>query len=432
MLGGVATGLAAYLGVDVVVVRIAFVVLFFVPFPGFGLLVYGAMLLLVPAAEDGEAVPARASERGVGFYIGIALVGLATFWLLGAGAALVGGWGGSGRFGGGLLPLLLIGLGIALWVDADRRRSAAPTTASGTPAAAPPSGVAAWAPPTDDAATSPARATTEADRASASAPPPATAPVWESAPSAGAPTAGPPAPPLPPAPAWQPPPAPTPRERVRSPLGRVTVGLALLAGGAVWMLDLLEVVRAPAATVLATVLLVLGLGLLVGTFAGRARWLAIVVAFLLPLTIVAAALEDLAIDVGSGVDTRVVTVVDAGELDDPIRLGAGELVVDLSGLAEPGDAVVDASLGAGQLELRVPDGAGVTGTARLEVGELRVGDARSSGVSIERQLDLPAEPGQPTYAVDLRVGAGEIDIRRVPATSSPGTGADTATTEADR
>jgi phage shock protein PspC (stress-responsive transcriptional regulator) len=462
MLGGVATGLASYLGIDVVIVRIAFVVLAFLPFPGFGLLVYGAMLLLVPTAEPGDDVPAWNSDRGVGFYVGIALVGLATFWLLGAGVAAFGGRGS------GLLPLLLIGLGIALWVDADRRRAgtrggAAIATAgyAGPPAwdqtsrwtpgaaTAPDAGTAPDAATAPATTTAPATATATAPPPSASggpstwdppagdAPPPGVdRPAWEQpGGSAGGPP--PPAPPTSQAPAWQ---APETPPKPRSPLGRVTLGLALLAGGAVWLLDLLGLATASAATVLATALLVLGLGLLVGAVAGRARWLAWIVALLLPVTLVAAAIDDLAIDVGSGVASRVVTLADGDDLAQPIRLGAGELTVDLAAVGDPEGAVLDASLGAGELELRVPEGAGLVGRARVEVGEVRVGDATRSGIGTAWTLDEPAASGQPTFEVDLRVGAGELVITRVPPAELPtdpvapaGTDpADTTTPEVDR
>jgi phage shock protein PspC (stress-responsive transcriptional regulator) len=437
MVGGVASGLAAYLGVDVVVVRIAFVVLAFVPFPGFGLLVYGAMLLLVPAAEDGETVIGRTSERGAGFYVGLALVGLATFWLFGAVVAGFGMFGGGGR--GGLLPLLLIGLGVALWVDADRRRAS--RTAGDAPAWSPPAGPV-WSPAASAAPTSAAPTSAAPTYAAPTTPagsdvtdpvgPPAgpgsggSAPAW-SPPAAGAPGShdpggprdpggpqgpggGGPAGPGP-APVWQ---APPPRERPRSPLGRVTVGLALLAGGIAWLVDVTTAWRVSPSATLAIVLAVLGLGLLVGSVAGRARWLALLVAFLLPVTFAAAAVEDLGIEVSDGVGSRFVTLTTVDELTEPYRMGAGELEIDLAGIDDPGGERLNASVGAGELTVLIPEGAGLLGSFRVEVGEVDVLGSSSAGFSIDRDVEVEAEPGMPTYLMDVRVGAGAIQVRTVP------------------
>jgi phage shock protein PspC (stress-responsive transcriptional regulator) len=389
LIGGVARGLARYLGIDPVVVRIAFVVLAFVPFPGFGLLVYLAMLLLVPEEDaDGAVAPTRTTERTPAFWVGIGLVGLATFALLGV--------VNEGR-PGFLVPLLLIGLGVALWVDADRRPSRGTTAASVAPTAS------SWHPPM-------------ADEGGASTAPGTATPV-------GAP---PPAPPDPTGPAWTPPPV---RPRERSPLGRVTLGLALLAGGTAWLLDLLEVVEVPIASMLAVVLLVLGLGLLVGSFLGRARWLAAVAALVLPFALVATVLDDLGIDVSGGVGERQVVVTSASQLDQPVTMGAGELRIDLTGLPEDAldDVVLDASLGAGELRVIVPEGVGLDGRMRLEVGEARLIDQTVGGLDVALDVDVVAEPGQPTLTLDLRAGVGEIRVSTADPASTSGT--DGATTD---
>jgi phage shock protein PspC (stress-responsive transcriptional regulator) len=382
LLGGVAAGVGDHLGIDPVIVRVAFVVLAFVPFPGFGLLVYGALVLLLPVEDERGAVsPSPGLEgRGAGFWVGIGLVGLATFWLLGA-------WGPRG--GGPLFPLLLIGLGVALWVDADRRANGGGRGDDRS---------VAWGPPP---------AVVGSDAA-------ADVPTERITPTGG--EAGPP-PPAPPAhggssPSWTPPPAPSPTPR--SPLGRVTLGLALLAAGAVWLLDLLGIVGTiPASAVLAVALLVLGLGLLVGSIAGRARWLAFVVALLLPITYVAGLTEDLGVPLRAGVGDRVVVVTEASQVEDDLTLAAGTMVIDLTEVGRvPAGTEVVARVGAGELELRVPEGAGLEGHARVEVGESDVLGQRHDGFAIDREISIEADAGQPTYDLDLRVGAGELRVVR--------------------
>lgn len=412
LIGGVARGLARYLGVDPVVVRIGFVVLAFVPFPGFGLLVYLAMLLLVPEEDaDGAVAPTGMTERTPAFWVGIGLVGLAMFALLGVIS--------EGR-PGFLVPLLLIGLGVALWVDADRRPSSgrstpvAPTASAWHPPMASERGVDAAADTTTPVGEAPSR---EAE-------PTEPIPTWSGGGGAGG--APPPAPPAATGPAWTPPPV---RPRERSPLGRMTLGLALLAGGTAWLLDLLDVVEVPIASMLAIVLLVLGLGLLVGSFFGRARWLAAVAGLVLPFALVATVLDDLGIDVSGGVGERRVVVTTVSQLDQPVTMGAGELRIDLTGL--PGDAlddvVLDASLGAGEMRVIVPEGVGLDGRMRLEAGEARLEDQKVGGFDVELGVDVAPAPGQPTLTLDLRAGVGEISVSTAP--PDPASGSEGATTD---
>jgi phage shock protein C len=83
VLFGVAGGLGRYLGVDPVIVRIAFVLLAI--FGGSGLLLYLIGLIAIPEERPGEAVaagtPAGAGGNAV-VVIGVALVVLGTFALL--------------------------------------------------------------------------------------------------------------------------------------------------------------------------------------------------------------------------------------------------------------------------------------------------------------------------------------------------------------
>jgi hypothetical protein len=194
----------------------------------------------------------------------------------------------------------------------------------------------------------------------------------------------------------------------------VTLGLALLAAGAVWLLDLLGIVGTiPASAVLAVALLVLGLGLLVGSIAGRARWLAFVVALLLPITYVAGLTEDLGVPLRAGVGDRVVVVTEASQVEDDLTLAAGTMLIDLTEVGRvPAGTEVVARVGAGELELRVPEGAGLEGHARVEVGESDVLGQRHDGFAIDREISIEADAGQPTYDLDLRVGAGELRVVR--------------------
>ncbi|MTV26731.1 PspC domain-containing protein [Nitriliruptoraceae bacterium ZYF776] len=439
MLGGVALGLADYLNVDVAVVRVVFVVAAFVPFFGFGVLAYLALLVLVPTAErvgvaegDGAAArPANASDRGVGFWLGLALVALAGSWLL-------AGIGPSWRPGGGfLVPLLLIGLGIALWVDADRRRSAGtdepvPVGPSGTrgtpgtsgtpgaptaPTAATPGTAIVTSDPSDldgaggawlsdDASSTDTVRVERVEREPGAAAPDAT--DGTSSDGGDTPPPVPPAPPTPRNAGFTPPPVP---ERRRSPLGRVTLALALLVSGALWLLDQTGAVTVPSTMILAGGVLVIGLGLLVGAFVGRARWLAVVGLLLVPVLLLGTMLRSLDLPLDAGFGDRALTVQSAADVRDTVELGVGTIHVDLSELTDTA-VTLPVRIGAGEVIVIVPDDAGLLGTVRSEAGELDLLGSQTVGVGPERELAVAAADGAPTITLDVRIGAGRIVVAR--------------------
>lgn len=141
LLGGVAGGLADHLGLDVLHVRVAFVVL--TAAGGFGLVLYGALWVFVPAQgpDDAPAGLASASRGGrrpranvhrddVGQLVALGALGLGLVLLL-------------TRAGWGLplvvtVPLLIAGAGVALlWsqVDASERAWSFTGSATGKPSA---------------------------------------------------------------------------------------------------------------------------------------------------------------------------------------------------------------------------------------------------------------------------------------------------------
>jgi phage shock protein C len=112
VIAGVAGGLARYLGVDTLIVRIAFVILAF-PLPGILLYILG--WIFIPEEREGEAVgPRPRPERGVDLWVllGVGLVALGTILLI---DRLIPWFD---RVTG---PLILIAIGAAVLVQGTRR-----------------------------------------------------------------------------------------------------------------------------------------------------------------------------------------------------------------------------------------------------------------------------------------------------------------------
>ncbi|MFP5309666.1 MAG: PspC domain-containing protein [Actinomycetes bacterium] len=379
MVAGIASGLAAHLGLDVALVRVAVVALAFA-FPPVGL-AYLAAWLLVEEASPADAPPAPPRrDRDAGFWIGAGLLVVVALALVGE----------IGPFGRGLWPLLLIALGVAFW----RAQADEDGAASAGGAAAIATGVAP---------TGPAPATGEV----AAAPPPTVrAPVR-----------------------FDPPPA-----RPRSVVGRVTLALAAIAAGGVLLLDRLGGVAlglvggAPwplsrlgqlgPVTPMAVALLVIGIGLVVSAFVGRARWLILVGLVLLPGVVLGGIARGYDVPLRGGVRDVDLHVAEVSALPlGGIEQAAGEIVLDLTELqlGAGEDVVVPVRLGAGSVEVRVPadlsldvqvevlagsvslPGARTTEGIRLELGHATTGGVGASGV-----LRLP-----------VTVGVGEVRIVEV-------------------
>jgi phage shock protein C len=114
IIAGVAGGVARYLGIDALIVRIAFVLLA-LPLPGILLYVLG--WIFIPEEREGEPVgppPRPRAERGIDIWmvIGVGLVGLGTILLIDR----VVPW-----FDRVLGPLILIAIGAAVLVQGTRR-----------------------------------------------------------------------------------------------------------------------------------------------------------------------------------------------------------------------------------------------------------------------------------------------------------------------
>jgi len=215
-------------------------------------------------------------------------------------------------------------------------------------------------------------------------------------------------------PAWEPAVPAPPRER--STLGPVTLSVATLVAGLLLLLRELGVDGITGPRVLAAALLVVGAGLVVGTWFGRARWL-LAVGVVLALLLVPAAALDGRLAGGAGERTWVPVAADDG---GAFELGAGEAVLDLRRV-EPGSVgALTARVGVGRLLVLVPDDLRVRVVPQIGLGELIRDDGDGRTV-------LEAEPFDDRGVDELRlgpaggrelvlgaeVGLGELEVRRV-------------------
>jgi hypothetical protein len=209
--------------------------------------------------------------------------------------------------------------------------------------------------------------------------------------------------------------APQPRTEPRSYLGWATLSAAVAAGGLLGVLGAagLDISGLVVASV---ILLVLGIGLLVGAWRGRARWLIAPALVMLLFVQGAAAVHSIKPGSGAGERTWVPTSASAS-----YSLGAGSATLDLRRLPA-GDASVDVSIGAGELIVLLPADASVRIDGSIGAGEFDLpGKEPQSGVGLNMDATVfgtpsPADGPDPvtTTNVDLtaQLGLGTLEVRR--------------------
>lgn len=421
VIAGVAAGIARHFDVDPLVVRVALVVLCF--FGGAGLVLYAAGWLLMP--EDGaDQAPLHLDERSRTVALVIA-VATATVALLGDTSGLY--W----------FPWPLAVIAVVIWLVYSRRQDRLRQPPYGPPPGAPygQPGPQPWAgtPYAPAAPSTGGPTTTEHVQAPPTAPygtpygQPYTEQVTrqatdqatqkatqQAAPYAaaygpGSPYTGAPVPPRPP--------LTRPRDpRRRGPiLFGFTLALVALAMGILGTVDLAgaDVVASAYPALALTVVSVM---LVVGSFWGRAGGLVLLALIAAAVTVGTTANESWSTE-------RVRhTPTSAAEVRTHYELRQGDLVVDLSRVGDVENLDgrrVQADIGAGRLEVVVPDDVNVRVDADVGVGAQRVlGERERGGLGVSHSYAVAADDATaetPVLRLDLDAGMGEIVVRRASA-----------------
>ena len=394
-IAGVAGGLGRYAGIDPLVFRILFVVL--VIFGGSGIFLYALGWLLVPEEGEDESEGQRLfNGRSTSSLTSV----LALVVVLVVGLAATGAFIDSGPGLGGLGVMVVVAVLVVLLLR-DGRRPTVPPPAGETPVP-PPAEPGAFGQTPGTAYSAPVTASF------AGAPGPSgTGPATQ--PGSYPPAGGPPYPPYVP----QPPPPPAP-PRERSWLGRVTMCVALIAVGLLVGWNVATDSDVAARVVIAVALGIVGAGLVVGAFVGRARWL---VVWGVLLTMLASAASFSHVTVGGGVGDRTWTPTTVEQLRPTYRLAAGESELDLSGLdlTDPGRYRVELRQGVGDMLVVVPDDVVVLVDAQVDAGELRLPDVDPiDGTDLDERVTVPAgsSPRAAVLVVDAQLGVGSLEVRR--------------------
>ena len=364
MIGGVCGGLADYTGLDPVIFRVVFVVAAILG--GAGLAAYLVALIAIPAEDESESHVESWFRHRHGFGR-IALIGLALLVVLALGSAFDGP---RHHVGGGVGVLVLLGLGLWLWTRHDDRPLAAPPAPPAPPPPPPPA--AAFSPPVPPAPSAP----------------PFTGDTTEV---------------LPP---WTPPPR---RKRERSRLFALTFSVMLLTAGVLATIEASNAADVSAGVVFASLLTVVGAGLVAGAWIGRSRGLIVLGLF---LTVCAAIATVADVPLVGGAGERSWHPVRASSLEREYRLGAGSVDLDLRDLHVPARTRhIDVSVGAGRVRLWLPADADVDLDTHVGMGSALVLGVEDDGIDVDRHQQVPGDTSR-RLVVDAHVGMGRLEVMR--------------------
>jgi phage shock protein PspC (stress-responsive transcriptional regulator) len=202
--------------------------------------------------------------------------------------------------------------------------------------------------------------------------------------------------------------------RERSRLGVLTAGSAMIAVSAAVLLDGLGAITLDVGRFPAIALVVLGVGLLVGAWWGRARGAIVLGVLVLPVALVLSLIH---LPFGVEIASRTLSP----RRDDPFpasqRLLAGELFVDMTRVDLDGSShTLGIEMGVGAVRLTVPRDVTVHLVADVGMGGLGVtGYPDRYGVDLVRDVTLPGSPGGGVLTVRVEQGIGSVDLYRLPA-----------------
>lgn len=208
------------------------------------------------------------------------------------------------------------------------------------------------------------------------------------------------------------PPGPTPVPVVEPQwhLGRTVLSAIALAVGLLAIVDL-SGASIPAIGYIALPLAITGLGLIVGTWVGRARWL-IVVGALLSIALGIGAMVDSA-DAKGDVSWRPASIQ---QLENRYHIDIGNAVLDLSAVSFTGEQKsIDVSVEAGNLTVILPPKVDVRLQAQVGIGNANVFGSTWDGIRqpVHNFSDEGVDgPGGGQLTIQAAVDVGNLEVRR--------------------
>lgn len=207
----------------------------------------------------------------------------------------------------------------------------------------------------------------------------------------------------------KPPTEPEPRVKTRRPRSQIVAGVVLISIGVLWLLERMALVDLSITAVLGIATTLTGLALMVLAREGGHGGLAVFGTILALVTLMTAAAPFEGFQ--GGVGDRTFEVTSTNDIRPDYNLAMGKLTIDLSQVDDlaPG-TTLNASVGMGELIVRVPEGTDVIVDARVGAGELEIFDRSADGIGIDESYRSPGETGGEDLTLNLQVFAGKVEV----------------------
>jgi hypothetical protein len=193
------------------------------------------------------------------------------------------------------------------------------------------------------------------------------------------------------------------------------VSTALIVAGSLVAMGMSGVDNVTAQLVLAIVLVVLGAGLVVGTWFGRARSL---IALGSVVAVALVTVSTYSVPLRGGFGDRIWNPTSPATVHSPYRLTGGEATMDLTQLDPQGGTVrIEASVVFGVLKVTTRDDMRLVVHAHAGLGNVILPNGTSDGLPTDRDYTVGASTprSKGTVELTLKVGTGEVEVQRVAA-----------------
>lgn len=205
--------------------------------------------------------------------------------------------------------------------------------------------------------------------------------------------------------------APAPVGARRFPAGRAVAGVVLVAIGSLWLLDTAGVSNVDWFYVLPAVLGLMGLAMLAGV-GGRSASALIPLGYLLIAVMFIGTLAQPRLNLNAGVGNRSHAPSASETLKNKYGHGMGTMELDLRGVSLDESREVRASVGMGELVVRVPESTPVDILASAGLGDVSVFGQERGGVAPELRFRSQAPGDDRVLTLELSVGMGSVEVRR--------------------
>jgi hypothetical protein len=201
------------------------------------------------------------------------------------------------------------------------------------------------------------------------------------------------------------------RARTRSPLGLFSLAAAFVILGAAIVAGNLSIVTLSVGQLTALTLIVVGTGLLVGAWWGRARWLILVCLLLVPAVMVTSYID---MPPRGRVGSIYLRPITESELASRYNLLLGTMTIDLQGMRQlTGTSFLDVNVAAGNVTIYVPERFSLRVAGHIEYGNATVGRGYENGEDLSFAKSFEGRAGKGTVDIDVNGGIASLYVERI-------------------